>query len=240
MSAFLEHWPPGYQHPNTPSNPADNSGSSEHATTDPVLNDHTAVWVQHGEILYNGELLQQGKGCYFGSSDRAENRSGGPAEVLKFIVSLHNKPTAENPAETGVAGFRRTHVLSNAIASVQETAFLRLDQVHFPPGAVAYRHTHPGPGIRYLVYGGLKIESEHATQTMTPGTAWFEDANSPVRATAIETEPSLFVRAMMLPGEFAGRSTLTLLDSEDKKKTTMQSNTRHFDQPLEWQPPSIV
>ena len=30
---------------------------------------------------------------------------------------------------------------------------MRCDRVDFPPGGVAYRHTHPGPGIRCLLFG---------------------------------------------------------------------------------------
>ena len=37
---------------------------------------------------------------------------------------------------------------------------VRCDRVDFPPGSVAYRHTHPGPGIRCTLFGGLTIDSE--------------------------------------------------------------------------------
>ena len=30
---------------------------------------------------------------------------------------------------------------------------LRCDRIDFPRGGVAYRHTHPGGGIRYLLFG---------------------------------------------------------------------------------------
>ena len=37
---------------------------------------------------------------------------------------------------------------------------MRCDRVDFPPGGIAYTHTHPGPGIRYLLHGELDITSE--------------------------------------------------------------------------------
>ena len=36
---------------------------------------------------------------------------------------------------------------------------MRCDRVDFPPGAIAYRHVHPGPGIRRLLHGELRIEA---------------------------------------------------------------------------------
>ena len=35
---------------------------------------------------------------------------------------------------------------------------LRCDRVDFPPGGVAHRHVHPGPGIRRILYGELTID----------------------------------------------------------------------------------
>ena len=37
---------------------------------------------------------------------------------------------------------------------------MRCDRIDFPPGGIAYTHTHPGPGIRYLLHGELDIHTE--------------------------------------------------------------------------------
>ena len=37
---------------------------------------------------------------------------------------------------------------------------MRCDRIDFRPGGVAYRHTHPGPGIRYLLFGQITIDTE--------------------------------------------------------------------------------
>ena len=36
---------------------------------------------------------------------------------------------------------------------------MRCDRVDFPRGGIAYRHTHPGPGIRCLLFGSIRIDS---------------------------------------------------------------------------------
>ena len=111
--------------------------------------------------------------------------------------------------------------------------FLRLDQINFPPGACAYRHIHPGAGIRYLTCGELEIQSDHGSESMAAGSAWFEDANSPVKAVASQTEPTAFVRAMVLPVEYFGKPTINYLDRADDNKPKLQTNTRFFDQPID-------
>ena len=37
-------------------------------------------------------------------------------------------------------------------------SLLRCDRVDFPPGGVAHLHTHPGPGLRVLLQGRIRID----------------------------------------------------------------------------------
>ena len=110
---------------------------------------------------------------------------------------------------------------------------LRADRVDFPPGGVAYRHTHPGPGIRYLVAGELTIETPEGTHTHRPGDAWFEGADYPVLATASPSEDTAFVRALLLPREWAGKRTIRYLDPTDEKKPKLQTATIFVEEPVE-------
>ena len=45
---------------------------------------------------------------------------------------------------------------------------VRCDRIDFPPGGVAYTHTHPGPGIRYLLHGTIDIHTEGHTVLVRP------------------------------------------------------------------------
>jgi quercetin dioxygenase-like cupin family protein len=109
---------------------------------------------------------------------------------------------------------------------------VRCDRVHFPPGGVAYRHDHPGPGIRRLLFGELTIESDEGTRTHRPGDAWFEDAGFPVLATASASEPTAFVRVLLLPPEWAGRRTIRYLDAADEERPKLQRATVLLEEPL--------
>jgi quercetin dioxygenase-like cupin family protein len=109
---------------------------------------------------------------------------------------------------------------------------LRLDRVDFPPGGVAYRHTHPGPGIRYLLFGSIRIESGGETHEYGPGEPWFESGPEPVYAAASETEESAFVRAMLLPEEWRGKRTIRYVDPADEEKPKLQRATVFSEQPV--------
>jgi len=93
---------------------------------------------------------------------------------------------------------------------------LRLDRVDFPPGGVAYRHTHPGPGIRCLLFGSIRIES----------------GPEPVFAAASTTDPSAFVRAMLLPEKWRGKRTIRYVDPADEEKPKLQRATVFMEQPV--------
>ena len=99
----------------------------------------------------------------------------------------------------------------------------RLDRVDFPPGGIAYRHVHPGPGIRRILHGELTIDREGGeSQMYGAGEAWFEGADDPVLATASATQDTAFVRVMLLPAEWAGRRTIRYLDPADEDKPRLQ------------------
>ena len=109
----------------------------------------------------------------------------------------------------------------------------RLDEVSFPPGGVAYRHVHPGPGIRYLVRGALTIERGNGdARTYQAGEAWFEDADDPVLATASPAEETAFVRVLLLPAEWAGKRTIRYVDPADEEKPKLQRAQVLREEPL--------
>jgi quercetin dioxygenase-like cupin family protein len=110
---------------------------------------------------------------------------------------------------------------------------MRLDRIDFVPGGVAYRHTHPGPGIRYLLFGEITIDSEGETTTYGPGEPWFERGPDPVLATTTEDEPSAFIRVLVLPEEWAGKRTISYVDPADAEKPKTQKPTVYLERPVE-------
>jgi quercetin dioxygenase-like cupin family protein len=99
---------------------------------------------------------------------------------------------------------------------------MRLDRVDFPPGGIAYLHTHRGPGIRCLLAGEIRVDVNGGAHTRQPGEAWFEAGPDPVLAHASEREPTSFARVMILPRELKGKSSIRYVRPEDQDKPKTQ------------------
>jgi hypothetical protein len=123
-------------------------------------------------------------------------------------------------------------VLSAEVEAGPGEWLVRCDRVDFPPGGIAYRHTHPGPGIRCLLHGSIRIESGGETHEYGPFQPWFESGREPVRALASQEDETAFVRVMLLPREWEGKRTIRYVDPADDEKPKLQRATVFFDVPL--------
>jgi quercetin dioxygenase-like cupin family protein len=109
---------------------------------------------------------------------------------------------------------------------------VRCDRIDFPKGGVAHTHTHPGPGIRYLLHGELEIRTEGRSAFYGPGGAWFESGPDPVLASASAHSETGFVRVLLLPAEWEGKRTIKYLDPADEDKPTLQRATVLLEHPI--------
>jgi len=106
-----------------------------------------------------------------------------------------------------------------------------MDEVKFPPSAVAFRHIHPGDGLRFLTVGELSVVGDEHLHIATPGRAWFETANFPVRAEAsADHAMTSFLRFMVLPPSYLGKPSFNILDKDEVRLPQQQITRRHFDQ----------
>jgi quercetin dioxygenase-like cupin family protein len=125
-------------------------------------------------------------------------------------------------------------LLAHAVDLTDPGSYLmRCDRVDFPPGGIAYTHTHRGPGIRVLLAGALRVESAGEVHLVRPGGAWFESGPDPVLAVADEQEPTSFVRVMILPREIRGRPSIRYVKAEDQDKPKTQRYQVFCDEPIE-------
>lgn len=140
----------------------------------------------------------------------------GPAHLLCFELVAEASPEAK----------------LSAPVEIDAEQLIRLDTVSFPPGGVAYRHVHRGPGIRVLLNGEIRVETEGRSHTYGPLEAWFESGPEPVFAAASESVPTAFVRCMVLPAELKGKRSLRYVREEDADKPKLQEYRIFVDQPL--------
>ena len=103
------------------------------------------------------------------------------------------------------------------------TWLMRCDTVTFPPGGVAWKHLHQGPGIRVVRAGEITIETEGTSTIHQPGDAWAEKGVEPVYAPAACDRETVFVRCFILPRAVSGASSLRVVDPEERAKPNTQS-----------------
>ncbi len=108
---------------------------------------------------------------------------------------------------------------------------LRGDSVAFPAGGCAYLHRHQGPGIRCLIEGGIRIDTHGRSTSYGPGGAWYESGPDAVFAQAAD-RPSRFIRVMILPLAYLGKSSVQYLNEEDKAKPKTQQYKIYVDMPI--------
>ncbi len=143
----------------------------------------------------------------------------GPLHALRFELV----PTASAEAMLGAP----------VELGAGEQRLIRCDRVDFPPGGVAYLHTHQGPGIRVLLHGTIRIETAGRSAEYGPLQAWFEPGPEPVFAAASESEPTAFVRCMVLPAHLLGQSSIRYVRDEDATKPKPQRYKVFVDEPLD-------
>lgn len=145
--------------------------------------------------------------------------------------------------EFASADARAVHVSGPGIGSQEKLSALldtlpkgdllfRGDSVAFPPGGCAFLHRHQGPGIRCLVEGGIRIDTHGRSTSYGPGSPWYESGPEPVFAQAAADRPSRFIRVMILPRALLGKSSIQLVNEEDKAKPRSQQYKIFVDQPI--------
>jgi hypothetical protein len=109
---------------------------------------------------------------------------------------------------------------------------MRLDRVSFPLGGEALTHIHAAPGVRCMLAGNLLLDSVGHRYRAWPGDSWVEHGPDHVYAKASENELSSFVRVMIVPEEYRGRSTITYVRADDQDKPKSQTYKRYLEEPI--------
>ena len=109
---------------------------------------------------------------------------------------------------------------------------VRCDRIDFPPGGIAYTHTHPGPGVRYLLHGRLDVATDGRTASYRTGWCMVRVRAGPVLATASQHQPTAFVRLLILPAEWAGKRTIRYVNPADEDLPKLQRPTVYLEHPL--------
>ena len=171
-------------------------------------------------------------------------RAGGQAATLAANSAWHGAVGCEVVAGPNGAALLRWELTRTAspgskpvLAHPVELAdpggyLMRCDRVDFPPGGIAYTHTHRGPGIRCLLAGEIRVEVNGHAHAVKPGEAWFEAGPDPVLAFASDRDATAFARVMILPRELQGKSSIRYVRPEDQDKPKTQKYQVFCDEPI--------
>ena len=195
------------------------------------------IFVAHGSITIAGGSLHDDQ--VWSGEDAVALKPGRDGATLWRWELAGNQAGAGTLVGQELAG---QELVRQRIASREKLAarlemlpkgrlLLRGDSVAFPPGGCAYLHRHQGPGIRCLLEGGIRIDTHGRSTSYGPGGAWYESGPDPVFAQAAD-RPTRFIRAMILPVAYLGKSSVEYLNEDDKAKPKSQQYKIFADLPL--------
>ena len=184
------------------------------------------ILVLHGSIAMAERVLRDDEAW---SGEGAATFTAGSEGAAVWRWELTAGDTGGAAAGVGVTSREKLSAMLDTIPA--GPLLLRGDSVAFPPGGCAYLHRHQGPGIRCLVEGGFRIDSAGRSTSYAPGGAWFENGPEPVFAQAAD-RPTRFVRVMILPRAYLGKSSVEYLREEDKGKPRSQTYKIYVDMPI--------
>jgi len=189
------------------------------------------IFVVHGSVTIADRTLRDEEA--FGGEGAIMLKAGSAgATVWRWELITHEADFGRPPPGSGIVSHEKLAVM---LATVPAGALLlRGDSVAFPPGGCAYLHRHQGPGIRCLIEGGIRIDTHGRSRSYGPGGAWFETGPDGVFAQAGD-RPTRFIRVMILPRAYLGKSSVEYLNEEDKAKPKSQSYKIFVDMPIELQ-----
>ena len=185
------------------------------------------IFVVHGSAVIADATLRDNE-AFSGEGAVALKAGEGGATLWRWELTAGDGGS-DALAGPGVASREK---LAAPLATLPKGALLlRGDSVAFPAGGRAYRHRHQGPGIRCLIEGGIRIDTRGRSTAYGPGGAWFESGPEPVFAQAAD-RPTRFIRVMILPLAYLGKSSVEYLNEEDRAKPKTQQYKIFADMPL--------
>jgi hypothetical protein len=175
------------------------------------------IFLVHGSIAIADRTFQDGE-TFNGEAAVTLKAGSSGATVWRFEMDRNGA----GDAAVGRGMVSREKLAARLETLPQGALLLRGDSVAFPPGGCAYLHRHQGPGIRCLLEGGIRIDTHGHSTSYGPGGAWYETGPDAVFAQAAD-RPSRFIRVMILPLAYSGKSSVEYLNEEDKAKPKSQS-----------------
>ena len=173
------------------------------AVADPVDTQHAILYVLKGRPIINGKEVPADTAKYCMDNIRIE-AGAEDAVIWRFELIPTDAPKAYltgRGIDSQLKMLRRVRMFE--MAPRQKWLF-RLDCIYNNLGSTGL-HSHPGSGIRCLLAGNLHVRGTlgEESDNQRQGDTWYEEGCYPVVSTTYGDDPTAFLRAMVLPVEYA-------------------------------------
>jgi hypothetical protein len=164
---------------------------------------HGIAYVLKGSATINGEAVVQDKAVYCKDVASVE---AGPEGAVVWRWELVRTEEPNNIAwGDGIASRLRMSRRIRMFELVPTSKWLfRLDCIYTNRGSTGL-HSHPGSGIRCMLEGHLRVESDkgESSDNSLTGDCWYEEGSYPLISTSDPGETADFLRGMVLPPEYS-------------------------------------
>lgn len=194
------------------------------ATDTPLPAAHRLIYVRHGAVTANGEILAKDGFGYF-AEPLTLSGDADWSEVWRWELAPPNIGPAVLTGSNVLTLSKLARVITTLALEPDSNWLFRLDSVTSVAGRITPRHQHHGPGIRCLYQGTFNVQdASHVTADQGPGDAWWESGTDTVVAWHSTQMTAIFIRALVLPTDNKGEmSNIWLAESP-----ASQSNWRLF------------
>ena len=164
---------------------------------------HNIAYVLKGSATINGQSVEQDHAVYCKDVAAVE---AGPEGAVVWRWELVRTEEPNNLAwGDGVTSRLRMsrHIRMFELVPTSKWLF-RLDSIYNNRGSTGL-HSHPGSGIRCMLKGHLRAESDkgESSDNRMTGDCWYEEGSYPLISTSDPGETADFLRGMVLPPEYS-------------------------------------
>jgi hypothetical protein len=152
------------------------------------------------------------------------------ARLLRWELMSAEKPA---PLAEGEGIDSRLTLESEFALDPHIPHLMRCDRVDMPAGSVRHLHVQAGPGIRCLQSGAFHFECLGVARDVAPGEAWYERGPDPVFAAASKTEPTHFIRVLILPRSYQGKPSSRTVNPADDAIAQPRTGEFFIDEPID-------
>ncbi len=171
-------------------------------TADDLEAQHSIAYVLKGSVTVNGQALSADQAMYVKDVAAVE---AGPEGATVWRWELVRTDDPNNLAwGDGVTSRLRMSRRIRMFELVPTSKWLfRLDSIYNNQGSTGL-HSHPGSGIRCMLKGHLRVESDkgESSDNWLTGDCWYEEGSYPLVSTSDPGETADFLRGMVLPPEY--------------------------------------